>query len=323
MDTRLGKVNWGPGQPRARTSANNWPQPRKWDRQAAHPTGDAPRPRVFCASLADWLDPEVPIDWLADLLELIRRTPNLDWLLLTKRPEQWKPHIEAIAYALFPNPEDSPASSLAAKWLNGTPPENVWLGTTAEDQARATERIPCLLQIPAKVRFLSCEPLLGHVQLTGLVSGLMLQNGSYAQQTRISDNSPVAPNVHWVIAGGESGPKARPMHPDWARELRDQCHAASVPFLFKQWGEWEVATDENGRRNGYFGHGMPETGEKFTWVGEHGRTANPSASELTNAYAMARVGKKAAGRVIDGRIHNEFPNTSLEVQLEGEIVGNG
>src|SRR4051812_35579655 len=91
--------------------------------------------------------------------------------------------------------------------------------------------------------------------------------------------------IHWGIAGGESGPGARPMHPIWAQYLRDQCAAAQVPFFFKQWGEWEIASDENGRRNGYSGHIMPDTDEKFTWVGADGRTANPSATGMTEAYA--------------------------------------
>jgi len=183
--------NWGFCAPRRRTSVDNWNKPLKWDREAAqeqHAYSEAcrdgqvdeccltppRRPRVFCASLADWLDDEVPIEWLADLMDLIRRTPNLDWLLLTKRPQNWRARVEAVmAFAMF-----SPAHHAMLPWLgkwhpdhdsgggvkgSPVPPENVWVGTSVEDQTRANERIPRLMDIPAKVRFLSCEPLLGPV----------------------------------------------------------------------------------------------------------------------------------------------------------------
>lgn len=118
-------------------------------------------------------------------------------------------------------------------------------------------------------------------------------------------------SLDWVIVGGESGPGARPMHPDWVRSIRDQCTAAGVAFFFKQWGAWEVASDENGRRNGYDGYVMPDTGEQFTWLGYCGRTANPSANQLTApVWAMAKVGKSRAGRLLDGREWNEMPEPS-------------
>lgn len=245
MDTRYGRVKWGKGNPRQRTSAANWKQPLKWNAtsQVRASQGFYARPRVFCASLADWLDDEVPIEWLADLLTLIRKTPNLDWLLLTKRPQNFNDRIaaamvhmdkdvprlsahEAIAKVMsaHPTPEArdkalapykrSPESLLLGYWLEGKPPANVWIGTTVEDQARADERIPALLQIPAKVRFLSCEPLLERVQL----------------------GAPMAPGIHWVIVGGESGAGSRPMLREWAIDLRDQCQKAGVAFHFKQWG---------------------------------------------------------------------------------------
>ena len=226
MDSRLKRVIWGKGNPRKRTGEANWKKPLKWDSDAGK---SGKRPRVFCASLADWLDDEVPISWLADLLDLIRSTPNLDWLLLTKRLENWTDRIMAVMAHVeghsnteedWRRVENSCPDTDLGYWLNEwfmNPPSNVWIGTSVENQETADKRIPELLKIPAKVRFLSCEPLLGPVDL-------MDAQGYW-----------VAPLVDWVICGGESGPKARPMHPDWARSLRDQCRAADVPVFFKQW----------------------------------------------------------------------------------------
>lgn len=190
-------INWGPGAPRRRTSPANWNKPRKWNEEAKRL---GIRYRVFCASLADVFDNAVPLQWREDLFNLIAATPNLDWLLLTKRIGNAPAMVSIIP---------------------GHLPQNVWLGITVVNQAEANRDIPKLLAIPASVRFLSMEPLLGPVDL---------------RQAHIA---PVRlPRVDWVIVGGESGPGARPMHPDWARSLRDQCNAAGVPFLFKQWGEW-------------------------------------------------------------------------------------
>lgn len=226
--------NWGSGKPRRRTSAANWLEPLKWDRAAAWEERDAEacgraaprRPRVFCASLADWLDDEVPVEWLADLLGLIWEAPHLDWLLLTKRPENWRTRISAVAdFGCAPAAQPD-YWTMARGWLDGRAPENVWIGTTVEDQNRAEQRIPELVEIPARVRFLSCEPLLERVDL-----------GYWLGES-------VVPQVDWVICGGESGRGARPMDARWAREIRDECAAAGVPFLFKQWG----AHDQNGNR---------------------------------------------------------------------------
>ncbi|MBB95560.1 MAG: hypothetical protein CML68_13340 [Rhodobacteraceae bacterium] len=189
-DHRFGGERWGPRAPRTRTKT--WGNPVKWNRQAE---GAAERPRIFCASLADVFDNHRSIQdtWRRELWALIDQTPNLDWLLLTKRPQ----NIVKLA------PE---------RWFTGGIPRNVWLGTTVENQEEADRRIPHLVQCPARVRFLSCEPLQGPVSIRRYVRKL-----------------------EWVIAGGENGPKFRPADPDWFRGLRDQCAAASVPFLFKQW----------------------------------------------------------------------------------------
>jgi protein gp37 len=227
---------------RRRTSEANWQQPLRWNRQAQR---EGRRYRVFSASMADVFDNQVPEDWRQDLWALIFHTPHLDWLLLTKRPQN-------IA-KMLPNDATAWSREVDHKW--GWPWPNVWLGTTAENQEEADRRIPHLLAAPAAVRFLSCEPLLGPAHLR---SWLRHHNGNC---------------INWVIAGGESGPGARPSHPDWFRGLRDQCAGAGVPFFFKQWGDYK-----------------------------------PSFAPDGTAH-MLRVpgGKKAAGRLLDGIEHNAFP----------------
>jgi protein gp37 len=306
---RSGIVKWNG--PRRRTSASNWNQPHKWDREAcAGPLpGDDPlrRPRVFCASLADWLDNEVPIEWLADLLALIHQTPNLDWLLLTKRPQNWLPRLEEVThFAMFSKAHHALLPFLA-RWhpahdsaggVTGSPipPANVWIGTTVEDQTRADERIPHLLRIPARVRFLSCEPLLGHVDLA---------IGDPKHRTAESYHA----EIHWVIAGGESGPGARPMHPEWARSLRDQCAAAGVAFHFKQWGEWEPGEIAP---NGATYYISAATGKILQYTSRSMRSPErvnfgTHSDPYSGPITAQRVGKKSAGRLLDGIEHNAFP----------------
>jgi len=203
--------NWGHGASRRRTSENNWKQPLKWNRAAEFAEV---RPRVFCASLADWLDPAVDPQWLSDLLFLISATRHLDWLLLTKRPQLFRERMESVM-AL-----NDVSSQIAARWLANcdSPPHNIWVGTSVEDQARAQERIPELYEIPARIRFLSCEPLLEAVNLWDWLC------------------EPICPLVDWVIVGGESGSNARVFSPDWARELQAQCLFSVTPFFMKQMG---------------------------------------------------------------------------------------
>ncbi len=237
-----GGENWGPGAPRRRTSEANWRQPLKWNREedgvmVSHAEFVANRrPRVFCASLADWLDDEVPIEWLADLLDLINRTPNLDWLLLTKRPGNWEKRVWEVGdFAQLPDTARGAHTgpSFARRWYdNKQAPANIWIGTTVEDQKRAEERIPSLLKIPARVRFLSCEPLLEPVNL---------DFGHPRFRTAESYHS----YIHWVICGGESGPGARPMLVEWADDLRRQCAASAVPFFMKQLGANVGTTNAN------------------------------------------------------------------------------
>lgn len=263
---------WGQGKPRIKASAAMWREPRKWN-AACEKRGV--RERVFCASLADWLDDDgVPIEWLAELLELIHATPNLDWLLLTKRPQNWRERVNDAEK--FTTPQNWEVRDWLRNWFeHEMAPENVWIGTSVEDQARADERIPLLLAIPAVARFLSCEPLLGPVNL-----------GDYRHS---SHGEWKMDGFHWVIAGGESGPGARPMHPDWPRSLRDQCVAAGVAYFFKQWGEWGECPIGDGPdlvTDAVFKKGPGHDG--MVW----------------------KIGKKAAGRLLDGREWNEMPTVN-------------
>lgn len=210
------------GRKRTRTSESYWKQAARWNREASN---DAARQRVF-PSLCDWLDDEVPIEWLADFLKLIHDTPNLDWLLLTKRPEKF--FLQTLTVAL--QYADSHNDESFLEWLTlwskeHQPPHNVWIGASAEDQKRADERIPELLKIPAAVRFLSVEPLLGPVDLS------------------TSEKGDVMAPVDWVIVGGESGPGARPCNVEWIRDIVRQCKAADVPCFVKQLGSRPMLRD--------------------------------------------------------------------------------
>lgn len=273
-------INWGPGAPRRRTSAANWRKPLHWN--AVHSNfhyQHGRRQRVFCASLADVFDNAVDPAWRADLFALIRQTPNLDWLLLTKRIGNVPSMLAAIGVAHLPG--------------------NVWLGATVVNQSEADRDIPKLIAIEARFRFLSMEPLLGPVDLERPMPGPDLDQGSGA---KICQPWKIQSGIDWVIVGGESGPGARPMHPDWARDLRDQCAGAGVPFLFKQWGEWTPG--ENVERH----TGVVSTADWFADKWMFG--ACDLASEgghIDDEPALYRVGKKAAGRHLDGRTHDDFP----------------
>ena len=222
-------INWGAGAPRRRTSASNWQKPVIWNSQAGDFFREHGRKRrVFCASLADVFDNAVPREWRIDLFRLIRDTPNLDWLLLTKR-------IGNVVTML------ADVRGLAEEYIDPFPWPNIWLGATIVNQAEADRDISKLLDVPARVRFLSMEPLLGPVNLSSLHPQLFAAKANALSGVWKWDGGPrttESPPLDWVIVGGESGPGARPMSPDWARSLRDQCEAAGVPFLFKQWGEW-------------------------------------------------------------------------------------
>jgi protein gp37 len=193
---RMGHRLWGTDSPRRFFGDFHWREPLKWNEEART---SGMRQRVFCASMADVFEHRADLNsQRARLWEIIDNTPNLDWLLLTKRPQ----NIARIA-------------PWGRNW-----PQNVWLGTTVENQSLAEKRLPFLLRSPAIVRFLSCEPLLGALDLREWFR----RAGFYS--------------IDWIIAGGESGAASRPMHPDWITSLLHQCNDFAVPFHFKQWGQW-------------------------------------------------------------------------------------
>jgi protein gp37 len=274
---RSGHVTWG--EERRRTSASNWQQPIKWDRQAQN---EGRRDRVFCASLADVFDNQVPSRWRDDLWHLIEQTPHLDWLLLTKRPQNIPKMLPDVRTGTKP-------------WGNGW--ANVWLGTTCENQEIWDRNVEVLGRIPAVVHFVSVEPMLGPI------------DSGNAFDDAIPDGSPYRP-IKWVICGGESGPHARPMHPEWARGLRDQCVAAGVPFYFKQWGAWTPG--ENVQRQA----GTITTAEWFSgrWLFNSENLAS-EGGHRDDEPTVYRVGKKAAGRLLDGREWSKHPALDLDELL--------
>lgn len=277
---RVGRAKWGVNEDRVVTSDKNWREPLKWN-AAAEKAGE--RHRVFCASMADVFESKSELaHWREALWDLIEKTPRLDWLLLTKRPEN--------------------VASLAPWGLNW--PRNVWLGTTVEDQKRAEERIPILLRIPAAVRFLSCEPLLGPLTLRDYMlpksAGIGCWHGGHLHPWEPGERCPPSLDgqpgrIDWVIVGGESGPGSRPMHPDWARSLRDQCASAGVAFHFKQWGQWSEIDYNRESPPG------DRQGERYlNLAGGHGFQGKQ--------VVRIRTGhKKENGRLLDGRTWDEFP----------------
>ncbi|MBI5683591.1 MAG: DUF5131 family protein [Verrucomicrobia bacterium] len=232
--------HWGPGVSRRRVKGFE-AAARTMERQGARGKGQDGRLRVF-PSLCDWLDPEVPVEWLAEFLRVVHETPHLDWLLLTKRPERWAERVMLAHNEITPCANNLPLSSLLVNWLGGKPPANVWLGVTAENQAAADARLPELLRIPAAVRFVSVEPMLGAVDLR------MGKRKEERGKSRIG--SPLAPcplpRLDWVIVGGETGPGARPCNVDWIRDVVRQCKAAGVPCFVKQLGRTIVDRNDAG-----------------------------------------------------------------------------
>ncbi len=293
---------WGPHAERKRTSESYWRQPLKWNSEARRA---ATRPRVFCASMADIMDKAAPLAWFIDALDLMRITQHLIWLLLTKRPQLIRRRLEDALAHLAKGTDRGDLIEWIALWLDGHPPENVWLGTTVENQAEADRRIPHLLAMPAAKRFLSCEPLLGPLDLIDIQwpsTRAKFPDTDDLSDSRCALRKIEGTRIDWVIAGGESGPKARPSHPDWFRSLRDQCQAADIPFFFKQWGEW-LPFDMGDDESWYARH--PVSLPLRWWDGQQWRDAEGETREV--AQWVARSGKKAAGALLDGRESREVP----------------
>ncbi len=227
---------WGKDAPRRFFGDKHWNEPLRWNRKAQK---EGKPFRVFCASMADVFEDRRDLDEHRERLwALIEATPFLTWLILTKRPEnmlKMAPRRWAVAW-----------------------PSNIWAMTTAEDQKNYDRRVKYLARVPATVRGLSLEPLVGRIDLR-------------LDKSLLGLDAPLGELIHWVITGGESGPTARPVPAEWFQYLRDQSLAAGIPFHFKQWGEWECA-------------GLDDGQPIFHWVG-----------------------KKAAGRLLDGREWNQYP----------------
>ncbi len=237
---RTGHSLWGPRARRRFFGDKHWAEPISWNREAEEAGA---RKRVFCASMADVFEDRSELDEQRERLwRLIEATPALDWLLLTKRPENVREMVD---------------------WDDGWP-RNVWLGSTVENQAVAVERIPALLATPAAIHFVSCEPLLGPLNIEPWM-------GDPAGRRR-ARAAGVSESIDWVIAGGESGGRARPTDPRWLRGLRQQCRARRVAFHFKQWGVW-----------------------------------GPGPKRPQTVDDLIRLGKATAGRVLDGRTWDELP----------------
>lgn len=215
-----------------RTKSKHWEVPIKWDRDAKRDG----KIRFVFPSLCDPFDPQAG-DLQREFIALIRETPNLKWLLLTKRPQNVPDEL----------------------------PPNAWLGVTVCNQKECDEKIPILLKPKVTGRFVSCEPLLGPIKFPNMGCGC---------NRPLCNNDNSIPHIDWVIVGGETGPGARPMQYDWVDDICGQCILAGVDFMFKQWGEW--APDEN--------------------------------------HVMHRVGKEAAGRLLDGREYSDRPNPRVNWQ---------
>jgi protein gp37 len=242
---RMGQQLWGRNATRRFFSDLHWKEPLRWNEEAQL---NGRRERVFCASMADVFERRADLnDARNRLWQLITDTPNLDWLLLTKRPQNITRY---------------------APWQT-TWPENVWIGTSIENQIIAEKRLPFLLQIPAAIRFLSCEPLLGMLDLSEWFN----RSGFYP--------------IDWIIAGGESGARSRPMHPDWVTGLLNQCLAAETPFHFKQWGQWAPLQ------------------------ADYSLTSRPILVTIQNErpIEMVRMTKKLAGRQLQGTTWDGVPHT--------------
>jgi len=322
-------------------------QPLRWTR---------PR-LIFVNSMSDLFHPDVPDSFIDQVFAVMALAPKHTFQVLTKRAERMRsylsdPHAEeriGQAEAEFAKLSDfyklkAGASNVHVGCRRHLPLPNVWIGVTVEDQAAADERIPLLLDTPAAVRWISAEPLLGPVDLRHINDGKefneidCLTPWTWEQEvdawrglsatwesdfsdwyngTKVDAIGPMHNKLDWVVVGGESGPKARPMHPEWARSLRDQCAAAGVPFLFKQWGEWVPRSDcyhtfEDGKSCADYDPGATQWPcIRLTESGHDGRRLeNEDGGD--SAY-MQRVGKKAAGRLLDGVVHDEFPLNNFSV----------
>jgi len=270
-------------------------QPLRWTK---------PR-RIFVNSMSDLFHPDVPSDFIQAVFSIMAKCPHHTFQVLTKRPDRMQALLTDWERRLtFPS---NPRTAVLP---------NVWLGVSIEDQDTADKRIPMLLGTPAAVRFLSVEPLLGPVDLTRICIENHATLGTFANVLLghqwdesaydgggqpLESDPPNTARIDWVIVGGESGPKARPMHPDWVRSLRDQCEERGIPFLFKQWGEYLPGLDSSNEQI--------DAARTGVWVRQSGGFHdgnNADAFRDGDAHVL-RVGKKSAGLLLDGVQHDGYP----------------
>lgn len=297
------------------------------------------KPRmIFVNSMSDLFHPDVPFDFIADVFAVMSCTTRHTYQILTKRPQRM---LEFFAWLDeehdgFGHPSRIDSLRVWPQWKaqqNGRgagydncgpawPLENVWIGVSAEDQATAGERIPLLLKTPAAVRWVSAEPLLGKVELDNIeyahgdfINVLSLEEWKGLEDSSEVQNSPGSGAlIDWVVVGGESGPNARPMHPDWARSLRDQCAVAGVPFLFKQWGEWApvgpIYSDDDTDEHMAALECDPDE-PRQCWISPSGQIEDGGHQPPIGTWAMRRIGKKGAGRLLDGVLHDGYPKDKV------------
>lgn len=273
--------------------------------------------RVFVNSMSDLFHENVLDEWIDKIFAVMALCPQHTFQILTKRPQRMLAYMQMIAgekdiqrwinAAYDSDPDLSPCAAGLMEDLDWPLP-NVWLGVSVENQKAADERIPLLLETPAAVRFISAEPLLGSVEIRQWIGLECRHEDSWSES---DTNATVCREcdrmafLDWVIAGGESGPGARPMRPSWSRSLRDQCSAAGVPFFFKQWGEWAESSAKPIR-------GEHTGGDLYLL--ENGHPGNQGDWWDGRAAAVDRIGKKVAGHLLDGVVHHEFPRVLYGVK---------
>ncbi len=261
------------------------------------------KPRsIFVNSMSDLFHPKVSDEFIARVFRVMSAARQHTFLVLTKRAARMQTLLASDRF-------DAPVFL-----------RNVRLGVSVENQEQADARIPRLRRAPAVVRWLSCEPLLGPLDLSRHWVGAPQWGPEYPEPTSptgllVQDLVP-GPTIDWVVAGGESGPAARPMHPAWPRSLRDQCVAAGVPFFFKQHGAWQPGSAMAGQRGEdhvivFDGRHEPATPEHFDGKTGLARARSFHEPGTDQACMVSRVGKKAAGRELDGRTWDEFPGIAL------------
>lgn len=284
--------------------------------------------RIFVNSMNDLFHESVPDEWIDKIFAVMALAPQHTFQILTKRPERMRDYfsnMEDRMDSIGQQSYDNFGTMLSGDAIGedfvqfNLPLDNVWLGVSVEDQATFDERWPYLRDTHAWTRWLSVEPLLGPINALSALK----ENHYYCDVSDNPDDPTPAhrcrPVAGWLVVGGESGPNARPIHPDWARSLRDQCVAADVPFFFKQWGAYQPlgsVFNTSDKMNRSALSAVVEANSIAVGLG--GQTYwqesdDPVPAAESDAYVMARVGKKAAGRLLDGREWNEYPEMVREV----------